>query len=212
MHVPDGILPAVVCIAGYGVSGEIIWHSIKKINEKEEPRKEIPKASLGVAAFFVISLIHIPIPPTSVHLILTGLLGVLLGYYAFPAIFVSLLFQAILFQHGGLTTLGVNSFILGIPALLSYIFTKKNTLFKSRNKGVILFSGFIIGALSVGLSVLLFFLIVYFSMPATIDANAEKIALYGILIANVPLMIIEGIVTAIVLAYLTGVKPEILEV
>lgn len=31
------------------------------------------------AAFFVASLIHVPIGPTSVHLLLNGLLGVVVG-------------------------------------------------------------------------------------------------------------------------------------
>ena len=44
------------------------------------------------------------------HLILNGLLGMLLGWAAFPSIFVALMLQAILFQYGGITVLGVNTF------------------------------------------------------------------------------------------------------
>ena len=43
-----------------------------------------------------------------------------LGYFAFPAILIGLLFQALVIGHGGLTTLGVNAAMMGIPALLAY--------------------------------------------------------------------------------------------
>ena len=91
MHVPDGILPGSVVIAGYAVTGMAAYFSLKNINKKENPREDIPKASILTAAFLVASLIHVPIPPVSVHLALNGIMGVLLGFYAFPAIIISLL-------------------------------------------------------------------------------------------------------------------------
>ncbi|RKD28788.1 cobalt transporter CbiM [Thermohalobacter berrensis] len=211
MHIPDGILPVAVCASGYGLTGLATWYSLKKIKEKEDPRKEIPKASLGTAAFFVASWISIPIPPASVHLVLTGLLGILLGYYAFPAVLISLFFQAVMFQHGGLTTLGVNAIILGLPAILAhYTYTiGKKFLYKNNLKYGIL--GFIIGSLSIGISVILFYTIVITFIPANIDVNAEKIASLAFVISHIPLMIIEGIFTAFVLIYLKKVKPEMLE-
>jgi cobalt/nickel transport system permease protein len=52
------------------------------------------------ATFFVASLVHVPIWPSSVHLILNGVVGLLLGWAAFPAILVALLLQAVFFQFG----------------------------------------------------------------------------------------------------------------
>jgi cobalt/nickel transport system permease protein len=84
--------------------------------------EEIPHIALLTAAFFVISLIHVPIPglPTSAHLLGNGLLGVLLGRRAALAIPIGLLLQAVLLQHGGLTTLGVNTCVMVLPALLAW--------------------------------------------------------------------------------------------
>ena len=90
--------------------------------KKLDPRQVMMAAILG-AAFFVASLIHIPVGPSSVHLLLNGLLGVLLGWSAVPVIFVGLLLQAILYGFGGLTVLGVNTATMGLGAVLSwYIF------------------------------------------------------------------------------------------
>ena len=48
--------------------------------------QQAPKTAVMTAALFVGSLLAIPIPPTSVHLTLIGLAGVLLGAAAFPAV------------------------------------------------------------------------------------------------------------------------------
>ena len=75
------------------------------------------------AAFFVASLIHVPVGLASAHLVLNGLVGVLLGWAAFPSILVALLLQALLFQFGGITVLGVNTFTMGFAAVASwYVF------------------------------------------------------------------------------------------
>ena len=86
MHILDGVLPTSVCAAGYAAAAPLAWYSIRKIKQEGDPRENIPKASLLTAAFFVASWVHIPVPPTSVHLVLSGLMGVVLGYFAFPAI------------------------------------------------------------------------------------------------------------------------------
>ncbi|MFP4007617.1 MAG: energy-coupling factor ABC transporter permease, partial [Spirulinaceae cyanobacterium] len=97
MHIPDGLLPSSVYISGYAITGGVTWYSLRQISQKSNPQTQIPQASLLTAAFFVSSLIHIPIPPTSIHFVLNGLMGIILGYYAFPAILIGLFFQAVMF-------------------------------------------------------------------------------------------------------------------
>jgi cobalt/nickel transport system permease protein len=77
--------------------------------------KEVPKVAILSSVFFVASLIHVPLGPSSVHLILNGIMGVLLGWTAFPAILVALALQGVLFQFGGITTLGVNTLNMALP-------------------------------------------------------------------------------------------------
>jgi cobalt/nickel transport system permease protein len=72
------------------------------------------------AAFFVASLIHVRVLHTSVHLLLTGLVGVVLGRRAALAIPIGLFLQAALIGHGGLTTIGVNSCVMTIPAVCAW--------------------------------------------------------------------------------------------
>ena len=106
VHIPDGnVLTPLWLIGGYLLAGILVVMGSWRIQDEE-----IPQVALLTAAFFVASLMHVPVPglPSSAHLLLNGLLGVVLGRRAALAIAMGLLLQAVLLQHGGLTTLGVN--------------------------------------------------------------------------------------------------------
>lgn len=211
MHIPDGVLPVPVTAAGYAVTAAATWYSVRKINRKENPREDVPKASLLTAAFFVASWIHIPVPPTSVHLVLNGLLGAVLGYFAFPAILIGLFFQAVMFQHGGLTTLGVNAVIMGIPAIIAhYIFHLRKAGSRESQARTAVF-GFFSGAVALGISVALFVIILMTSIPADINVAIERTAIYTLAIAHLPLIAIEGVITSMLTVFLRKVRPRVLE-
>jgi cobalt/nickel transport system permease protein len=116
IHLPDGVLSERWWLGGLGVMGVMLVFGAWGIRDEE-----IPRTALMTAAFFVVSLIHVPLPGSSVHLLLNGLLGVVLGRRAALAIPIGLFFQMALFQHGGWTTLGINSVIMGLPALLAWV-------------------------------------------------------------------------------------------
>lgn len=211
MHTPDGILPLPVTLGGYAASFALTWFCIQKIKQREDPRRDIPKAALLTAAFFVASLIHVPIPPASVHLVLNGLLGALLGWFAFPAILIGLFFQAVMFGHGGLTTLGLNGVILGMPALAAFgLFRLRAWVGPPTARKTTVFA-FVAGASGILLSVVLFSLILFTNIPAHLGAVAEKRAILALLAAHVPLMLLEGMMTAMLAAFFLRVRPDILE-
>jgi cobalt/nickel transport system permease protein len=213
VHIPDGILPAPICVAGYAIAGGATWVALRQINKTSDPREEVPKAALLAAAFFVGSSISLPLPPASVHLVLNGLLGALLGWYAWPAILIGLLLQAVLLGHGGLTTLGVDAVMMGIPALIAgWIFQLRHRLgqqFKPK-LSLGLFS-FLAGALGVGLAAIVFFSLIIFTIPAEIDQGLEQGFLTALMIAHIPLIFLEGGFTVLLVFFLLQVKPELLE-
>ena len=236
MHIPD-ILPAPVAIAGYGFTGLTTWLCLKRINRLPDAQAQVPKASLLTAAFFVASWIHIPTPLATVHFVLNGLLGVLLGWLAFPAILIGLLFQTVMFQHGGLSTLGVNALIMGIPALLAHgvfqlgcqlgsVQGHNQSLNQGRSQGhnqdrsdqnlsvlprwLLGSLGFVAGAAGLGLSVLAFFSIMVVFLPAHLDAALEQRAIALLCLAHLPVIALEGGFTALLVLLLQRVKPELL--
>lgn len=164
--------------------------------------EEIPKVSLITAALFVASLVHFPIGPTSVHLIMNGLAGILLGRRAFIGVFVALTLQAVFFQHGGLSVLGVNAFNIGVPALLAWqLFEKRRGLESPHLEAVF-------GALAGGLAVLASVLLVSLELLALGEAfNEISLLVIG---AHLPVIIIEALVVGAAAGFLLKVKPEML--
>lgn len=172
----------------------------------------MPKAALLTAAFFVASSIQIPLPPMSLHLVLSGLLGAVLGYYAFLAILIGLFFQALFLGHGGFSTLGVNAVIIGIPALVGHgLFQLRRWLPQALKPSVRLgISGFLAGAIGMALAVSLFISLLIFTVPVGFDVATERAALLTLGLAHGPLVIIEGIFTALLVTFLQRTKPELL--
>lgn len=211
MHIPDGILPLQVSLTGFAISAGIIWFCVRKIKQKKDPREDIPKASLLTAAFFVASLIHIPLPLGSVHLVLSGLMGAILGYFAFLAVFIGLFLQAIMFGHGGLTTLGVNAVIIGVPALLAWFIFRLRAWSRWSETKSSAFFGFLAGGAAIGLSTTLFALVLTTNIPAYMSAAAEQAAILTLIAVHIPLMFIEGIITASLIIFLCRVNPGVLQ-
>ena len=120
MHISDGVLPISITVGSYAASAALAAWSVRRTRSEE-----LPKVAVVTAAFFVASLIHVPFGPTSVHLLIPGLAGALLGPSAFLAIGLGLLLQSILFQFGGLTALGANALMMGVPALACGVFFQK---------------------------------------------------------------------------------------
>jgi len=212
MHIPDGILPVSAALSGYAAAGGMTWLSLNRIKHKfSNPREIIPRASLLTAAFFIASLIHIPVPPTSVHLILSGLMGVILGWFAYPAILVGLFLQAVMFQHGGLTTLGVNACLMGIPALLAGFIFRTRHLFGVYSPAINAGLAFIGSFLAIATGALAAALLLIYTIPAQLDAAAERTAIITLGLAHLPVALLEGVFAALVILFLLRVKPEMLE-
>ncbi|MEJ2426877.1 MAG: energy-coupling factor ABC transporter permease, partial [Candidatus Thiodiazotropha sp.] len=85
-HIPDGVLSAPVLISGAIASTGLIAIALRRLDYER-----IPQAAMLSSAFFVSSLISVPVGPSSVHLLLNGLMGMVLGWAAVPAILVALL-------------------------------------------------------------------------------------------------------------------------
>ncbi|MDR0551726.1 MAG: energy-coupling factor ABC transporter permease [Spirochaetaceae bacterium] len=115
MHISEGVLSLPVIAGGWALGAAGVAVGLKKT-----PAEEVPKTALVSAALFLASLVHVPVGPSSIHLTLLGLAGYLLGWSAVPALFAALLLQGLLFQFGGLLSLGANTTIMGAAALAGY--------------------------------------------------------------------------------------------
>ncbi|HOT07712.1 MAG TPA: cobalt transporter CbiM [Methanotrichaceae archaeon] len=198
VHISDGVLPPSVLAVGLALTVVMLFFSLRRTRAEE-----IPRISLVTAALFVASLVHFPVGPTSVHLIMNGWGGILLGRRAFASVFVALALQAVFFQHGGLTALGVNALNMGIPAVLAGKIFSMRRGFRSPQREVIF------GSLAGGLAVLLAALLLSAELLVIGEAFYEISIL--VLAAHLPVVIIEALVVGASAGFLVSTRPEMLD-
>ena len=196
MHISEGVLSGPVLVSGVVLAATGIAIGLKNLDYDR-----IPRIGILSASFFVASLIHVPIGISSVHLILNGFVGLILGWGAFPAILVALMLQAVLFQFGGITALGVNIVIMASPAVLCYFLFGRLLI---KKPSVALPAAFAAGALSVFLAGILVGLALVFT-----DKGFFKVATI-VVMAHLPVMAVEGVITALCVGFLKRVQPSML--
>jgi cobalt/nickel transport system permease protein len=197
MHISEGVLSPAVLASGAGLAVVGTAIGLKRLDYEA-----IPRVAILSAAFFVASLIHVPVGPVGAHLVLNGLMGLLLGWMAFPAILIALFLQALLFQFGGLTVLGVNTVTMAAPAVFCF-YAYRGLL---RRQG----TAATVGAVACGVSgILLSGILVATALITTGQAFLKVAEL--VLLAHIPVMIIEGIITLFIFVFLKKVRPEMLE-
>jgi cobalt/nickel transport system permease protein len=196
MHISEGVLSVPVLLGGTALS--VVGTTI---GLKRTDYDRIMTVAILSAAFFIASLVHVPIGPSSAHLLLNGLLGVMLGWAAFPSILVALLLQAVLFQYGGLTSLGVNTFNMAGPAVLCfYVFRP----LLARGSAPRFAAAFACGFMAIFLSALLT------AISLALSGDAFMSAAGALFAAHLPIMVIEGVITGFAYTFLAKVKPEAL--
>ena len=190
MHISDGIINLSACLTADVLSLAAIHFTSKRIDASE-----IPKMGLMAATLFTASLIHLPFGGASLHLGLFGVAGIILKKRAFPVIFTALLFQSLIFQHGGLITLGLNSFNMAAGAYIGWFIWEISAINKTIKSFLIGFMGII--------------------APVVLMAVEFYLSGYGkgiIYLLNLYLFmaIAEGILTIIIINFIAKVKPEII--
>ena len=196
MHISEGVLSGPVLLGGAAVAALGTAVGLKRMDSDR-----VATVAILSAAFFVASLVHVPIGPGNAHLILSGLLGVVLGWAAFPSILVALLLQAMLFQYGGLTTLGVNTVTMAGPAVLCFYLFRPMLL-----RGA---AGRFAGAFGCGFLAMLLSAILTAGALA-LTGEAFESAAWVLFYAHLPIMVVEGVITGFAYAFLAKVKPEAL--
>lgn len=200
MHLSDGVLSTGAVIVTSAIAGGMLVKAFKDVKEEE-----IPKISLMTATFFTFALISFPVGPSSVHPLLGGLIGIMLGTRSTIAIFIGLLLQAILFQHGGLTTLGMNTIMVSIPAIIAH---KMFAALVLKKKSTSMSAG-LAAASAVVLTVVILSAVLFFSSRAYGEGFLSVINILAI--GHIPLAIGEGILTSIIISFIYKTRPNVLE-
>lgn len=200
MHIMEGFLPKEWCIAWGAIVIPFIVVGLSKIKKiiTEHPKLKVLLSMVGAFAF-VLSALKIPsVTGSCSHPTGVGLGAILFGPTVMTVIgVIVLLFQAILLAHGGLTTLGANSFSMGVVGpFVSYGVFK---LLKKSNAPVwaqVFFATFLGNLLTyITTSIQL-----AMAFPSEIGGFGASLAKFmGIFaVTQIPLAISEGILSVIV--------------
>ncbi|MHC4398129.1 MAG: cobalt transporter CbiM [Planctomycetota bacterium] len=203
MHVHEAVLAGstegILVLAG----GAVATAAGTALGLRRLDYERIPQVAILSSAFFVVSLIHFPLVGVSVHLVLNGLVGLILGWAAFPALLVALLLQAVLLGHGGPLALGVNTLTMALPAVVChYVFGR---MARSGHEPTSVAAGVAAGVTAVLLAGVL-------TASALWAAGREFEVFAGAALGfYVAVAVVEGAVTAGVVVFLRKVRPELLK-
>jgi cobalt/nickel transport system permease protein len=198
MHIVEGAVSLPVLMGGGALAAAGVVLGLRRLTPER-----IPQAAVLSAVFFVGSLIHVPIGVASAHLVLTGLLGLVLGWVAFPVLLIALLLQAVLFGFGGVLVLGLNTLNMALPAVLCFY------LCNPRIRAADDRTAFAWGALAGGLAIALSALAV--GLALALSGKAFIPAAHWVFISNLPVMGVEALLTGATVTLVRKVKPELFE-
>ncbi|KAF0223257.1 MAG: cobalt/nickel transport system permease [Rhodospirillaceae bacterium] len=196
MHIVDGALSIPVVAGGAVLAAAGIGLGLKRLTIEN-----IPATGVLSATFFVASLIHVPLGPSSVHLIMNGLAGLVLGWAAFPALFVGLLLQAVFFGFGGLLVLGVNTVNIALPAVMVHYLCRHGIGAASPNRAMLW--GALGGALAIA------FTTAGVAVALALTGNEFVPAAKMVFFAHIPVMAIEALLSGAAVLLARRVKPEL---
>lgn len=196
MHLPDGVMPLPVCGAGYAACAVATAAALRSL-----PERDVPRLALMAAGFFVLGALHVRIGPGSVHFLLTGLMAIVVGWRAVAAVSVGVFLHALLLQHGGLTTVGVNACVLGLPPMLVGFLAAR---IRRSDRLSLALAGAGATVACYVLSMALLWTVVGFAEGAT----AEPLRIW--VAAHLPVMALEAVVTAAAVVYVGRVDRKAL--
>lgn len=212
MHIMEGYLPLGYCITWGVLCVPFVGVGIVKIrNIVKEHRKTLLLLAMAGAYAFVLSALKIPsVTGSSSHPTGTGLGAILFGPTPMAVLgLIVLLFQAILLAHGGLTTLGANTFSMAIvgPFVTFGIYKLGQKL--KINRHVTIFLAAALGNLLTYCVTSIQLALAYPSEVGGIAASAAKFM--GVFaLTQIPLAVIEGLLTVVVILGLESfAKPEL---
>ncbi len=228
LHIPDGVLPVWFWLTGYIIAAMAVALSLF-MARKLDLKKKVPL--LGMMSAMMLVGMSLELAPIAYHVNLSVITGILLGpWLAVVAAFI-VNFILSLVGHGGVTTVGLNTIIIGFEGVMGYLLF--SVFRKMAKPGV---SAAAATVITLFMSTCLMLLIVYlaninFSLPSSgeirdiIETHPAK-ALGGLLKINTGFNFkffavaalglgpigwaIEALVTGVAVRFISRVKPEII--
>lgn len=210
MHIMEGYLPWYWCVFWYLIALPVVAYGIIRIKKVTEEHPESkPLLAVAGAFMFVISSLKLPsVTGSTSHPTGNGLGAVLFGPAAVSVLAVIVLvFQALLLGHGGISTLGANTFSMGIIGPLAAWIVYKAW----KKAGWSILPGIFLAAATADMLTYMTTAIqlsLAFPIPTFESALVKFMAIYAY--TQVPLAVAEGILTVVIFDYIMKLRPDVL--
>lgn len=211
MHMADALLSPAVGVTMWAATAGVIVYCSRKVKEDLDEHK-VPLMGVLAAFVFAAQMINFTIPGTgsSGHLGGGIILAILLGpHAAFLSMASVLTVQAFFFADGGLLALGCNIFNLGIfPCFVAYPLIYRQLTGKNPTEKQIMLGAFLASVIGLQLGA---FGVVLETVTSGISELPFSTFIWLMQPIHLGIGIVEGLVTATVVAFIWKVRPEILE-
>lgn len=199
MHISDGVLLPYIVGIGWAIALPTLGVSLRRLRTDQ-----VSTYGVVAAAFFAGSTIHVPVGPFSMHLVLSGMAGLLLGWGALTIVTVGLFLQALFIGFGGLMVLGVNISIMALPGAIMGVIGRRWMKKSSPKRRPW------IGSLIGGGTILISAILLYVTLSTTHTALMPLAKL--VFLNHIPIAIVEGVISFWLVHFLQKVKPSLLGV
>jgi len=201
MHIMEAYLPLGYCVAWGAICVPFLAYGVMRLKRTvEENKRALILLAMSGAFIFVISSLKIPsVTGSCSHMTGTGLSAILFGVGITSVLgIIVLIFQAILLAHGGLTTLGANTFSMAIigPIFTVILYKAGKKLKINRTANV-----FIAAALGDLLTYCVTSLQLALAFPSEVGGVTASAVKFLAVFAptQMPLAIVEGLLTALII-------------
>ena len=212
MHIMEGFLPLYWCVLWYAISLPVVAYGAYKMNIMiKENREILPLLAVSGAFIFVLSSLKMPsVTGSCSHPTGTGIGAILFGPWITSVLStIVLIFQAVFLAHGGLTTLGANTFSMGIVGPIVGYLVFKTCMKQNVNLYLTVFLAalfadwftYIVTSIELALA-----------FPAASGGLLASLkAFMGVFaITQIPLAIVEGAVSALLFKYIVQLRGDVL--
>lgn len=212
MHIMEGFLPLHWCVLWYALSLPVLAYGAYKIKIMiKENRDILPLLAVSGAFIFVLSSLKIPsVTGSCSHPTGTGIGSILFGPWITSVLsIIVLIYQAIFLAHGGLTTLGANTFSMGIVGPFAGYLVYRACMKRSVN---LYAAVFLAAMLADWLTYIVTSVQLALAFPAASGGVLASLQAFLAVFAitQVPLAIVEGAISALLFKYIVQLRSDVL--
>jgi len=208
----EGFLPHPWWEIWFALSLPVVAYGVYRMNAIVRDRREtLPLLAVAGAFVFVLSSLKLPsVNGSCSHPTGTGMGAILFGPWITSVLAsIVLVYQALFLAHGGLTTLGANVFSMGVAGpIVGYL------IFKAASRSGINFyiSVFLAATLADWATYVVTALQLALAFPAASGGILTSFKAFALVFAvtQVPLAIVEGVVTALMFKYILQLRSDVL--